>query len=123
VSNYIIFIFRIINNNKLKTKELESIKLAKYEINMENKEVDKQLLTVTSLPTNRSNIFTANSSIPSKSVTTRLALDDITIPPPLVNSTPVAASTESLTDIIKTTIETVLETEDAPLTTITKPIE
>ncbi|XP_060862511.1 mucin-3A-like [Metopolophium dirhodum] len=113
---------RIINNNKLKMKELESIKLAKYDINMEKKKEENQLLMVTSLPKNISNAFTDYSSIPSKSVTKGTALDAIAIPPLLVNSTPVAASMQSLTAVIMTTIETALATEEAHLTKITKPI-
>jgi len=112
VSNYFIFIYRIVNNNKLKTKELESIKLAKYEMKIEKKNQENQSLMVTSLPKNISNTFTDYSSIPSKSVTKGSALDAITTPPPLT----------SLTAVITTTIETPLATEEAHLTTITKPI-
>ncbi|KAL4154215.1 hypothetical protein QTP88_002046 [Uroleucon formosanum] len=111
---------RIINYNKLKTKELESIKLAKSEINMEKKKEENQSLGVTSLPMNGSNVFTAHSSIPSKSVRKELAFDAITIPPLLVNSTSVAASMQSLKAVITTT--TTLATEETPLTTIKKPI-
>ncbi|XP_022166353.1 zonadhesin-like [Myzus persicae] len=111
---------RIINKNILKTKGLERIQLAKNEINMNKKEENNQLLTVTSLPTNRSNFSTADFSMPSKTVSSVLALNTITTPPLLVNST--ATLMQSVTTVLTTTIGTALATDKASLTTITQPI-
>ncbi|KAL5238832.1 hypothetical protein ACI65C_006242 [Semiaphis heraclei] len=109
---------RILNKNKSKTKALEHIKLEENKINMGKKEEDHQLLTITSLPTSRSNIFTADYSSPSKLIYSVLALEAVTIPQPLINSSSLVASMKSLTK----TIGTAQVIKDPPLTTTIEPI-
>ncbi|KAF0756724.1 zonadhesin-like [Aphis craccivora] len=59
---------RIINHYRLKMKKLELMKLAKSEINIKKTEEDDKLLLVKSLPSKKRNIFTPNSSMVFKPV-------------------------------------------------------
>ncbi|XP_025207324.1 uncharacterized threonine-rich GPI-anchored glycoprotein PJ4664.02-like isoform X2 [Melanaphis sacchari] len=70
---------RIINHCRLKLKGLEPMKLEKCEINTKKTEGDDQLLTVKSLPTKKSNIFTEDSSITFKPVSSVLEFVNTTI--------------------------------------------
>ncbi|CAH1733374.1 unnamed protein product [Aphis gossypii] len=63
---------RIINHYRLKMKKLELMKLAKSEINIKKTEEDDQLLLVKSLPTKKRNIFTPDSSMVFKPISSAI---------------------------------------------------